>query len=189
MRRHDHLDVLQVLYERLSSTGMAEAGCADDAALADPAVGADILEHTVTDLGKKDFAGGMDSRTKKKSASGKIPRRAGGAELAHFRRDHAVPLVRGMKIELAAWTPRPVRKPIVAALPGTALGVRIGRDIPLSPPDHRRRQPEGQDRLPEISVALPSWRWRRTGLFGAQAWPDGGPLLRSAKLTRKEVAD
>jgi 3-hydroxyacyl-CoA dehydrogenase/enoyl-CoA hydratase/3-hydroxybutyryl-CoA epimerase len=125
-----------------------------DRALADPAARGIIITS-----GKKDFAGGMDLNVI-------AAMRAGGAQTIFDG-------VMGMhqvlrKIELAGMDPKTKKggKPIVAALPGTALG--IGLELPLA--CHRiiaADNPKAKIGLPEILV----------GIF-----PGGGGTTR---LTRK----
>ena len=88
--------------------------------------------------GKKDFAGGMDLNVIAQM-------RAGGAQ-AIFDGVMAMHSIL-RKIERAGMDPKTLKggKPIVAALPGTALG--IGLELPLS--CHRiiaADNPQGQDR-------------------------------------------
>jgi 3-hydroxyacyl-CoA dehydrogenase/enoyl-CoA hydratase/3-hydroxybutyryl-CoA epimerase len=125
-----------------------------DRALADPAAKGIIITSA-----KKDFAGGMDLKVI-------AAMRAGGAQAIFDG-------VMGMhhvlrKIELAGMDPKTKKggKPIVAALPGTALG--IGLELPLA--CHRiiaADNPRAKIGLPEILV----------GIF-----PGGGGTTR---LTRK----
>ncbi len=119
-----------------------------DAALADAAVKGIILTS-----GKKDFAGGMDLNVIAKM-------RAGGASAIFdgvMQMHHVL-----RKIERAGMDPKTLKggKPIVAALPGTALG--IGLELPLS--CHRiiaADNPKAKIGLPEIMV----------GIFPARAAP------------------
>jgi len=125
-----------------------------DRALADP-----VAKGIIITSGKKDFAGGMDLNVI-------AAMRAGGAQAIFDG-------VMGMhqvlrKIELAGMDPKTKKggKPIVAALPGTALG--IGLELPLA--CHRiiaADNPRAKIGLPEILV----------GIF-----PGGGGTTR---LTRK----
>jgi 3-hydroxyacyl-CoA dehydrogenase / enoyl-CoA hydratase / 3-hydroxybutyryl-CoA epimerase len=112
-----------------------------DQALADGSVKGIIITS-----GKKDFAGGMDLNVIAKM-------RAGGAQAIFDG-------VMGMhqvlrKIERAGMDPKTLKggKPIVAALPGTALG--IGLELPLS--CHRiiaADNPKAKIGLPEIMVGI-----------------------------------
>ena len=103
----------------MSLAGFAELNSQIDAALADSAVKGIIITS-----GKKDFAGGMDLNVIAKM------RDDGGAEgIFNGVMDmHAIL----RKIERAGMDPKTLKggKPIVAALPGTALG--IGLEVPLS---------------------------------------------------------
>jgi 3-hydroxyacyl-CoA dehydrogenase / enoyl-CoA hydratase / 3-hydroxybutyryl-CoA epimerase len=73
--------------------------------------------------GKKDFAGGMDLN---------VIAHARGRGTGDLRRGHADAQAVLRKIERAGMDPKTLKggKPIVAALPGTALG--IGLELPLS---------------------------------------------------------
>jgi 3-hydroxyacyl-CoA dehydrogenase/enoyl-CoA hydratase/3-hydroxybutyryl-CoA epimerase len=112
-----------------------------DRALADPAAKGIIITS-----GKKDFAGGMDLNVIAQM-------RAGGAQAIFdgVMQMHAVL----RKIERAGMDPKTLKggKPIVAALPGTALG--IGLELPLS--CHRiiaADNPKAKIGLPEIMVGI-----------------------------------
>ena len=102
----------------MSEAGFAELNALIDRALADAAVKGVILTS-----GKKDFAGGMDlnviARMKEGGAGAVFE---GVMQIHHILR----------KIERAGMDPKTLKggKPIVAALPGTALG--IGLELPLS---------------------------------------------------------
>src|SRR5690606_30161517 len=125
----------------MSLAGFAELNAHVDAALADPAV-----KGVIVTSGKKDFAGGMDLNVIAQM-------RAGGAQ-AIF---DGVMQMHGVlrKIELAGMDFKTKKggKPIVAALPGTALG--IGLELPLS--CHRiiaADNPKAKIGLPEIMVGI-----------------------------------
>ncbi|WP_112311809.1 3-hydroxyacyl-CoA dehydrogenase NAD-binding domain-containing protein [Pseudogemmobacter bohemicus] len=125
----------------MSMAGFAELDVLIDRALAD----ADVKGVVITS-GKKDFAGGMDLNVLANM-------RAGGAQ-AIF---DGVMQMHGVlrKIELAGMDFRTKKggKPIVAALPGTALG--IGLELPLA--THRifaADNPKAKIGLPEIMVGI-----------------------------------
>ncbi|MFN4129172.1 MAG: 3-hydroxyacyl-CoA dehydrogenase NAD-binding domain-containing protein [Paracoccaceae bacterium] len=103
----------------MSLAGFAELSGHIDTALADPAVKGVIITSS-----KKDFAGGMDLNVIAKM------RDDGGAEgiFTGVMEMHAIL----RKIERAGMDPKSLKggKPIVAALPGTALG--IGLELPLA---------------------------------------------------------
>ncbi len=138
----------------MSTEAFMDLSAKVDQALADPAAKGIIITS-----GKKDFAGGMDLNVI-------AAMRAGGAQAIFDG-------VMGMhqvlrKIELAGMDAKTQKggKPIVAALPGTALG--IGLELPLA--CHRiiaADNPKAKIGLPEILV----------GIF-----PGGGGTTR---LTRK----
>ena len=112
-----------------------------DQALADPAVRGIILTSA-----KRDFAGGMDLK--------EIARlQSGGAQAVFDAVMQMHHLLR--RIERAGMDPATLTggKPIVAALPGTALG--IGLELPLA--CHRiiaADRPEARIGLPEIKVGI-----------------------------------
>ncbi len=125
----------------MSMAGFAELDALIDRALADEGV-----KGVVITSGKKDFAGGMDLNVL-------ASMRAGGAQ-AIF---DGVMQMHGVlrKIELAGMDPKTKKggKPIVAALPGTALG--IGLELPLA--THRifaAENPKAKIGLPEIMVGI-----------------------------------
>lgn len=141
-----------------------------DQALADTRVKGIILTS-----GKKDFAGGMDLNVIAKM-------RAGGAQAIFDG-------VMGMhqvlrKIERAGMDPKTLKggKPIVAALPGTALG--IGLELPLS--CHRiiaADNPKARIGLPEIMVGIfpgAGGTTRLTRKLGAMM---AAPFLLEGKLS------
>ncbi|MBL9052461.1 MAG: enoyl-CoA hydratase/isomerase family protein [Tabrizicola sp.] len=134
-------DVVQKSMNVMSTEAFLLVSTLVDQALADPAVKGIILTS-----GKKDFAGGMDLNVIAQM-------RAGGAQAIFDG-------VMGMhqvlrKIERAGMDPKTLKggKPIVAALPGTALG--IGLELPLS--CHRiiaADNPKAKIGLPEIMVGI-----------------------------------
>ncbi|NEY89724.1 3-hydroxyacyl-CoA dehydrogenase NAD-binding domain-containing protein [Tabrizicola oligotrophica] len=146
-----------------------------DRALADPAAKGIILTS-----GKKDFAGGMDLNVI-------AAMRAGGAQAIFDG-------VMGMhhvlrKIELAGMDPKTKKggKPIVAALPGTALG--IGLELPLA--CHRiiaADNARAKIGLPEILVGIfpgGGGTTRLTRKLGAMM---AAPFLLEGKLSDPKAA-
>ncbi|MCU0903365.1 MAG: 3-hydroxyacyl-CoA dehydrogenase NAD-binding domain-containing protein [Tabrizicola sp.] len=146
-----------------------------DQALADAGVKGIIITSA-----KKDFAGGMDLNV--------IARmRAGGAE-AIF--DGVMTMHKVLrKIERAGMDPKTLKggKPIVAALPGTALG--IGLELPLS--CHRiiaADNPKAKIGLPEIMVGIfpgAGGTTRLTRKLGAMM---AAPFLLEGKLSSPKEA-
>lgn len=146
-----------------------------DQALADAAVKGVILTS-----GKKDFAGGMDLNV--------IARmRAGGAQAIFdgVMNMHAVL----RKIERAGMDPKTLKggKPIVAALPGTALG--IGLELPLS--CHRiiaADNPKAKIGLPEIMVGIFPGAGGTTRLVRKMGAMMAAPFLLEGKLSDPKSA-
>lgn len=129
----------------MSLEGFAELEALIDKGLADPAVKGLILTS-----GKPDFAGGMDLNVLAKMRDSVNGDPAAGL-FQGLVNTHA--LLR--KIERAGMDPKTLKggKPIVAALPGTALG--IGLEIPLA--CHRifaADSPTAKIGLPEIKIGL-----------------------------------
>ena len=163
----------------LSLTGMAELDALIDAALADPAVRGVILTS-----GKKDFAGGMDLNViaKMKESAGAEPARGLFDGIMRF---HGLE----RKIELAGMDPKTKKggKPIVAALPGTALG--IGLEIPLS--CHRiiaADNPKARIGLPEILVGIFPGAGGTTRLVRKLGPMAASPFLLEGKLSDPKKA-
>ncbi len=158
----------------LSLSGMAELEALIDAALADPGVRGVILTS-----GKKDFAGGMDLNiiAKMKESAGSDPARGLFDGIMRF---HALE----RKIELAGMDPKTKKggKPIVAALPGTALG--IGLEIPLS--CHRifaADSAKAKIGLPEILVGIFPGAGGTTRLVRKLGPMAASPFLLEGKLS------
>ncbi len=146
-----------------------------DTALADPAVKGIILTS-----GKKDFAGGMDLNVIAQM-------RAGGAEaiFAGVMQMHAVL----RKIERAGMDPKTKKggKPIIAALPGTALG--IGLELPLA--CHRiiaADNPKAKIGLPEIMVGIFPGAGGTTRLVRKMGAMMAAPFLLEGKLSDPKSA-
>ena len=126
---------------------MSQAGFVELDGLIDRALGDAGVKGVIITSGKKDFAGGMDLNVIA------AMRDAGGAQgiFDGVMGMHAIL----RKIERAGADPKTMKggKPIVAALPGTALG--IGLEIPLA--CHRiiaANNPKAKIGLPEIMVGI-----------------------------------
>ena len=146
-----------------------------DQALADAGVKGIILTS-----GKKDFAGGMDLNVIAQM-------RAGGAQ-AIF---DGVMMMHSVlrKIERAGMDPKTLKgaKPIVAALPGTALG--IGLELPLS--CHRiiaADNPKAKIGLPEIMVGIFPGAGGTTRLVRKMGAMMAAPFLLEGKLSDPKAA-
>ncbi|MCF1710443.1 3-hydroxyacyl-CoA dehydrogenase NAD-binding domain-containing protein [Tabrizicola sp. J26] len=146
-----------------------------DAALADPAV-----KGVVITSAKKDFAGGMDLNV-----------------IARMREGGAQALFDGLmgmhgvlrKIERAGMDPKTLKggKPIVAALPGTALG--IGLELPLA--CHRiiaADNPKAKIGLPEILVGIFPGGGGTTRLARKMGAMMAAPFLLEGKLSDPKAA-
>ena len=146
-----------------------------DQALADASVKGIIITS-----GKKDFAGGMDLNVIAEM-------RAGGAQ-AIF--DGVMTMHKVLrKIELAGMDPKTKKggKPIVAALPGTALG--IGLELPLS--CHRiiaADNPKAKIGLPEIMVGIFPGAGGTTRLVRKMGAMMAAPFLLEGKLSDPKAA-
>ena len=150
-----------------------------DQALADDAVKGIILTSA-----KKDFAGGMDLNViaKMKEAGGDNPAKS------------VFEGVMGMhtimrKIERAGMDPKTLKggKPIVAALPGTALG--IGLELPLA--CHRiiaADNPKAKIGLPEIMVGIFPGAGGTTRLVRKLGAMMAAPFLLEGKLSDPKAA-
>lgn len=155
----------------MSLAGFAELNSHIDSALADAAVKGVIITS-----GKKDFAGGMDLNVIAKM------RDDGGAEgIFNGVMDmHAIL----RKIERAGMDPKTLKggKPIVAALPGTALG--IGLEVPLA--CHRiiaADNPKAKIGLPEIMVGIFPGAGGTTRLVRKMGAMMAAPYLLEGKLS------
>ncbi|MCF8510216.1 MAG: enoyl-CoA hydratase/isomerase family protein [Rhodobacteraceae bacterium] len=159
----------------MSTEAFMDLSAKVDQALADPAAKGIIITS-----GKKDFAGGMDLKVI-------AAMRAGGAQAIFDG-------VMGMhnvlrKIELAGMDPKTKKggKPIVAALPGTALG--IGLELPLA--CHHiiaADNPKAKIGLPEILVGIfpgGGGTTRLTRKLGAMM---AAPFLLEGKLSDPKAA-
>ncbi len=155
----------------MSLAGFAELSTHIDTALADAAVKGIILTSA-----KKDFAGGMDLNVIAKM------KEDGGAQgiFDGVMQMHAVL----RKIERAGMDPKTLKgaKPIVAALPGTALG--IGLELPLA--CHRiiaADNPKAKIGLPEIMVGIFPGAGGTTRLVRKLGAMMAAPYLLEGKLS------
>ncbi len=160
----------------MSLAGFALLDSLIDKALADTAVKGIIITSA-----KKDFAGGMDLNVIAKM------RQDGGAKgiFDGVMNMHAIL----RKIERAGMDPKTLKggKPIVAALPGTALG--IGLEIPLS--CHRiiaADNPKAKIGLPEIMVGIFPGAGGTTRLVRKMGAMMAAPFLLEGKLSDPKAA-
>ena len=159
----------------MSTAGFELLDSLIDRALADSAVKGVILTS-----GKKDFAGGMDLNVIAQM-------RAGGAQAIFdgvMQMHHVL-----RKIERAGMDPKTKKggKPIVAALPGTALG--IGYELPLS--CHRiiaADNPKAKIGLPEIMVGIFPGAGGTTRLARKLGAMMAAPFLLEGKLSDPKSA-
>jgi 3-hydroxyacyl-CoA dehydrogenase/enoyl-CoA hydratase/3-hydroxybutyryl-CoA epimerase len=163
----------------LNLEAAADLGALIDAAIADDAVKGVILTSA-----KKDFAGGMDLNiiARMKESAGDDPARGLFEGIMAF---HALE----RKIELMGRDLKTGRggKPIVAALPGTALG--IGLEIPLS--CHRiiaADNPKARIGLPEILVGIFPGAGGTTRLVRKLGAMAASPFLLEGKLSDPRAA-
>ena len=163
----------------MSLAGFAELDGLIDRALADGAVKAVILTS-----GKKDFAGGMDLNViaKMKEDGGANPAQS---LFAGIMRTHGIL----RKIERAGMDLKTLKggKPIVAALPGTALG--IGYELALA--CHRiiaADNPKAKIGLPEIQVGLFPGAGGTTRLIRKLGALVAAPFLLEGKLSDPKAA-
>ena len=159
----------------MSLDGFGELDGLVDRALGDPAVKGIIITSA-----KKDFAAGMDLNV--------IARmRDGGAQVVF---DAVMQMHRVLrKIERAGMDPKTLKggKPIVAALPGTALG--IGYEIPLA--CHRiiaADNPKARIGLPEIMVGIFPGAGGTTRLSRKMGAMMAAPFLLEGKLSDPKAA-
>jgi 3-hydroxyacyl-CoA dehydrogenase/enoyl-CoA hydratase/3-hydroxybutyryl-CoA epimerase len=159
----------------MSTEGFALLDALIGQALSDPAVKGIILTSA-----KKDFAGGMDLNI--------IARmKEGGAEgiFDGVMRIHGIL----RRIERAGMDPKTLKggKPIVAALPGTALG--IGLELPLA--CHRiiaADNPKAKIGLPEIMVGIFPGAGGTTRLVRKLGAMAAAPFLLEGKLSDPRAA-
>jgi len=163
----------------MSLSGFAELNLLVEMGLTDADVKGIILTS-----GKKDFAGGMDLNVIAKM------KEDGGDEPAQAVFD-GVMVMHGVlrKIERAGMDPKTLKggKPIVAALPGTALG--IGFELPLS--CHRiiaADNPKAKIGLPEIMVGIFPGAGGTTRLVRKMGAMMAAPYLLEGKLSDPKSA-
>jgi 3-hydroxyacyl-CoA dehydrogenase/enoyl-CoA hydratase/3-hydroxybutyryl-CoA epimerase len=159
----------------MSTAGFLELSGHVDTALADTGVKGVIITS-----GKKDFAGGMDLNVIAQM-------RAGGAQVIFDSVMGMHAILR--KIERAGMDPKTLKggKPIVAALPGTALG--IGYEIPLA--CHRiiaADNPRAKIGLPEIMVGIFPGAGGTTRLTHKMGAMMAAPFLLEGKLSDPKSA-
>ncbi|RYG90917.1 3-hydroxyacyl-CoA dehydrogenase [Loktanella sp. IMCC34160] len=154
-------------------------------ALIDQALADDAIKGVILTSGKPgSFAGGMDLKViaKMKEMAGDDPAQGLFDGIMNAHR-----IMR--KIERAGMDPKTLKggKPIVAALPGTALG--IGLEIPLS--CHRiiaADNPKAKIGLPEIMVGIFPGAGGTTRLSRKMGAMAASPLLLEGKLNSPEAA-
>jgi len=168
-------DVPQKSMNVMSTEAFGHLSDLVDQALADAAVKGIIITS-----GKKDFAGGMDLNV--------IARmRAGGVQAIFEGVMQMHKVLR--KIERAGMDPKSLKggKPIVAALPGTALG--IGLEVPLA--CHRiiaADNPKAKIGLPEIMVGIFPGAGGTTRLSRKLGTMAAAPFLLEGKLSSPKEA-
>lgn len=148
--------------------------------LIDQALADGTVKGVIITSGKKDFAGGMDLNVIAKM-------RAGGAQAIFDGVMQMHQVLR--KIERAGMDPKSLKggKPIVAALPGTALG--IGLELPLS--CHRiiaADNPKAKIGLPEIMVGIFPGAGGTTRLVRKLGAMAAAPFLLEGKLSSPKEA-
>ncbi|MGO4851504.1 3-hydroxyacyl-CoA dehydrogenase NAD-binding domain-containing protein [Phaeovulum sp. W22_SRMD_FR3] len=163
----------------LSLEGLAELDGFVQQALTDAAVKGVIITS-----GKKDFAGGMDLNiiAKMKDSAGDEPARG---LFVGVMKMHGVL----RRIERAGMDPKTLKggKPIVAALPGTALG--IGLELPLA--CHRiiaADNPKAKIGLPEIMVGIFPGAGGTTRISRKLGAMMAAPILLEGKLSDPKAA-
>lgn len=163
----------------LSMEGLAELDALISKVLDD-----DAVKGAVITSGKADFAGGMDLNTISKMAemAGDNPAQGLFDGIQNMHR-----ITR--KIERAGMDPKTNKggKPIVAALPGTALG--IGYEIPLA--CHRifaADNPKAKIGLPEILVGIFPGAGGTTRLSRKLDMMSASPYLMNGKLSDPQAA-
>ncbi len=163
----------------LSMEGLRELDAHIDSALGDAAVKGVIITS-----GKPDFAGGMDLNViaKMKEMAGDQPEKGLFDGIMSMHRTLR-------KIERAGMDPKTLKggKPVVAALPGTALG--IGLEIPLA--CHRiiaADNPKAKIGLPEIMVGIFPGAGGTTRLARKLGAMGAAPFLLEGKLSEPKKA-
>jgi 3-hydroxyacyl-CoA dehydrogenase/enoyl-CoA hydratase/3-hydroxybutyryl-CoA epimerase len=154
---------------------MSEAGFAELEALITQALADTGIRGIILTSAKKDFAGGMDLNVIARMKEGGAPAVFEGVMKIHH-------ILR--KIERAGMDPKTLKggKPIVAALPGTALG--IGLEIPLA--CHRiiaADNARAKIGLPEIMVGIFPGAGGTTRLVRKMGAMVASPFLLEGKLS------
>ena len=159
---------------------MSLAGFAELDGMIDKALGDGAIKGVILTSGKKDFAGGMDLNV--------IARMREGGAQALF---DGIMRIHGIlrKIERAGMDPKTLKggKPIVAALPGTGLG--IGFELPLA--CHRifvADNPKAKFGLPEIQVGIFPGAGGTTRLIRKLGAMVAAPFLLEGKLSDPKAA-
>ncbi len=163
---------------------MSQQGFLDLDALIDKALADDAVKGVIITSGKDSFAAGMDLNVlaKMKESDPQNPARPVFEMIMGTHR-----ILR--KIELAGMDPKTQKggKPIVAALPGTALG--IGFEIPLA--CHRiiaADNPKAKIGLPEIMVGIFPGAGGTTRLVRKMGAMAASPFLLEGKLSDPRAA-
>ncbi len=163
---------------------MSQQGFLDLDALIDKALADDAVKGVIITSGKDSFAAGMDLNVlaKMKESDPQNPARPIFEMIMATHR-----ILR--KIELAGMDPKTQKggKPIVAALPGTALG--IGFEIPLA--CHRiiaADNPKAKIGLPEIMVGIFPGAGGTTRLVRKMGAMAASPFLLEGKLSDPKAA-
>ncbi len=163
---------------------MSQQGFLDLDALIDKALADDAVKGVIITSGKDSFAAGMDLNVlaKMKESDPQNPARPVFDMIMGTHR-----ILR--KIELAGMDPKTQKggKPIVAALPGTALG--IGFEIPLA--CHRiiaADNPKAKIGLPEIMVGIFPGAGGTTRLVRKMGAMAASPFLLEGKLSDPKAA-
>ncbi|MFM2388604.1 MAG: hypothetical protein RLZZ437_159, partial [Pseudomonadota bacterium] len=159
---------------------MSEAGFAELNALIDTVLSDAAIKGAIITSGKKDFAGGMDLNVIARMKEG-----GAGAVFEGVMQIHQIL----RKIERAGMDAKTLKggKPIVAALPGTALG--IGLELPLS--CHRiiaADNPRAKIGLPEIMVGIFPGAGGTTRLVRKMGAMMAAPFLLEGKLSDPKAA-
>lgn len=159
---------------------MSLEGFAELEALIDRALGDAAVKGVILTSGKKDFAGGMDLNVLARM-------REGGAEAIFAGVMNTHRILR--KIERAGMDPKTLKggKPIVAALPGTGLG--IGFELPLA--CHRiiaADNPKAKIGLPESLIGIFPGAGGTTRLIRKMGILMAAPFLMEGKLLDPKAA-
>ncbi len=159
---------------------MSEQGFKDLDALIDRALADTGTKGVILTSAKKDFAGGMDLNIIARMKEG-----GAGTVFSGVTDIHRIL----RKIERAGMDPKTLKggKPIIAALPGTALG--IGLELPLS--CHRiiaADNPRAKIGLPEIMVGIFPGAGGTTRLVRKMGAMMAAPFLLEGKLSDPKAA-